>query len=82
MYILGGISRPRPVAWPQRVLPQIWSVTGYLDIIPGDFKELYRIAYRHAAERFARSMPTRIRLIVALIVNNIPKTGRYPEFWI
>jgi CBS domain-containing membrane protein len=26
------------------------SIPGYLDITPGDFKELYCIAFRHAAE--------------------------------
>jgi CBS domain-containing protein len=32
------------------------AIPGYIDITPGDFKELYCIAYRHAMERFARSM--------------------------
>jgi CBS domain-containing protein len=35
------------------------SVPGYLDITPGDLKELYCIAFRHAAERFARSVSAR-----------------------
>lgn len=32
------------------------AIPGYIDITPGDFKELYCIAYRHATERFARSV--------------------------
>lgn len=35
------------------------SISGFIDITPGDFKELYCIAYKHAAERFARSMAAR-----------------------
>lgn len=37
------------------VVEAMKSVSGYLDITPGDFKELYCIAYKHAAERFAKS---------------------------
>jgi CBS domain-containing membrane protein len=32
------------------------AIPGYLDITPGDFKELYRNAYRHAVERIGRSI--------------------------
>ena len=32
------------------------TIPGYIDITPGDFKELYCIAYKHAMERFARSI--------------------------
>jgi CBS-domain-containing membrane protein len=32
------------------------TLPGYIDITPGDFKELYCIAYKHAMERFARSI--------------------------
>jgi CBS domain-containing membrane protein len=41
------------------ILEAMKSVSGYLDITPADFKELYRVAYRHAAERFARSVSAR-----------------------
>jgi CBS-domain-containing membrane protein len=41
------------------ILEAMKSISGYLDITPADFKELYRIAYRHAAERFARSITAR-----------------------
>jgi CBS domain-containing membrane protein len=41
------------------ILEAMKSVSGYLDITPADFKELYRIAYRHAADRFARSVLAR-----------------------
>ena len=29
---------------------------GYLDITPGDFKEVYRLAFRHALERLSRAV--------------------------
>jgi len=32
------------------------QVPGYLDITPGDFKEVYTLAYRHALERLSRTM--------------------------
>jgi CBS domain-containing protein len=35
------------------------AIPGYLDITPGDFKELYRHAYRHAVERLSRSLTAR-----------------------
>ncbi len=46
------------------------SISGYLDITPGDFKELYCIAYRHAAERFARSMTARDIMAAAVVSVN------------
>ena len=32
------------------------DIPGYLDITPGDFKELYRVAYRHSIKRIAKSI--------------------------
>ena len=32
------------------------SIPGYLDITPGDFKEVYQLAYRHALERLSRAV--------------------------
>jgi CBS domain-containing membrane protein len=46
------------------------SVPGYLDITPGDFKELYCIAFRHAAERFARSVSARDIMMTRVISVN------------
>jgi CBS domain-containing membrane protein len=43
------------------------SISGYLDITPGDFKELYCIAYKHAAERFARSITARDIMVSAVV---------------
>ena len=35
------------------------SIPGYLDITPGDFKEVYQLAYRHALERLSRDVTAR-----------------------
>ena len=32
------------------------SIPGYLDITPGDFKEVYQLAYRHALARLSRQV--------------------------
>jgi len=32
------------------------EISGYLDITPGDFKEIYSHAYKHAVEKIARSI--------------------------
>jgi CBS-domain-containing membrane protein len=35
------------------------SIPGYLDITPGDFKEVYQLAYRQAVERLGREVTAR-----------------------
>lgn len=35
------------------------DMPGYLDITPGDFKELYKYAYNHALSRITRSIKAR-----------------------
>lgn len=35
------------------------EIPGYLDITSGDFKELYRLAYRHALKRISQSVTAR-----------------------
>lgn len=35
------------------------AIPGYLDITPGDFKEVYRLAYAHALERLSRAITAR-----------------------
>ncbi|MFA5110373.1 MAG: CBS domain-containing protein [Desulfobaccales bacterium] len=32
------------------------AIPGYLDITPGDFKEIYRLAFQHALERLSRAV--------------------------
>lgn len=41
------------------ILDAMKSIPGYLDITPGDFKEIFGYAYRHALERIAQSLLAR-----------------------
>lgn len=43
----------------QDVYEAMKSIPGYLDITPGDFKQLYCHAYRHAIERISKSVLAR-----------------------
>jgi CBS-domain-containing membrane protein len=43
----------------QDVLEAMGEMEGYLDITPGDFKEIYRHAYARALERIRRKVPAR-----------------------
>ncbi|HIJ56704.1 MAG TPA: CBS domain-containing protein [Deltaproteobacteria bacterium] len=38
------------------ILEAMKEIHGYLDITPGDFKEIYGIAFRHAHQRLARTI--------------------------
>jgi CBS domain-containing protein len=38
------------------ILEAMQDIPGYLDITPGDFKELYRLAFQHARERLSREV--------------------------
>ncbi len=38
------------------ILEAMRSIPGYLDITPGDFKEIYRLAFQHALARLSREV--------------------------
>ena len=38
------------------ILKAMRNISGYLDITPGDFKEIYRFAYKHAIDRLRHSV--------------------------
>ena len=38
------------------ILEAMRAIPGYLDITPGDFKEVYRLAFAHALERLSRDV--------------------------
>ncbi len=38
------------------ILEAMRAIPGYLDITPGDFKEIYRLAFQHALERLGRDV--------------------------
>ena len=43
------------------------AIPGYLDITPSDFRELYRVAYRHACRRISSSVTARDIMTTAVI---------------
>ena len=49
------------------------SIPGYLDITPGDFKELYRHAYQHAMQRLAGEITAK-DMMVKNVVSVTPET--------
>jgi CBS domain-containing membrane protein len=49
------------------------SIPGYLDITPGDFKELYRQAYQHAMQRLAGEITVK-DMMVKNVVSVTPDT--------
>jgi CBS-domain-containing membrane protein len=51
------IDTPLPVdISDEDIYSAMKAIPGYLDITPGDFKEVFRLAYQHAIDRFARSV--------------------------
>ena len=38
------------------IIKAMKDMKGYLDITPGDFREIYQFAYKHATERFNQSI--------------------------
>lgn len=56
------------------VLSAMRSRQGYVDVTPGTFREICALA---PAGLGAAVLP-----LVALVVNNMPKNRRYPEFWL
>jgi CBS domain-containing membrane protein len=54
------------------ILNAMKEMEGYLDITPGDFKEIYRHAYEHAVKRLLRALPAKDVMskgVVAVHVN-------------
>ena len=49
------------------------AIPGYLDITPGDFKEVYRLAFQHALERLSRAV-TAAEIMTTDVVTVKPDT--------
>ena len=56
------LDKPKPAPTPgieikdEDILEAMQAIPGYLDITPGDFKEVYRLAFQHALERLSRAV--------------------------
>ncbi|MCK9375681.1 MAG: CBS domain-containing protein [Syntrophobacterales bacterium] len=55
------------------ILEAMRAIPGYLDITPGDFKEVYRLAFQHALERLSRAV-TAAEIMTADVVAVKPDT--------
>lgn len=57
-----ALDKPEPASTPgieindEDILEAMRAIPGYLDITPGDFKEIYRLAFQHALERLGREV--------------------------
>ena len=56
------------------ILDAMKSIPGYLDITPGDFKEIFGYAYRHAVERIAQSLLAK-DVMTAKVISVTPTTS-------
>ena len=55
------------------ILEAMRAIPGYLDITPGDFKDVYRLAFQHALERLTRSV-TAAEIMTRAVVTVNPDT--------
>ena len=55
------------------ILEAMRAIPGYLDITPGDFKEVYRLAFQHALERLSRAV-TAAEIMTTDVVTVTPDT--------
>ena len=55
------------------ILEAMRAIPGYLDITPGDFKEVYRLAFQHALERLGRAV-TAAEIMTTDVVAVNPET--------
>jgi len=55
------------------ILEAMRSIPGYLDITPGDFREVYRLAFQHALERLSRDV-TAAEIMTTDVVTVKPDT--------
>ena len=55
------------------ILEAMRAISGYLDITPGDFKEVYRLAFQHALERLSRAV-TAAEIMTTDVVTVTPDT--------
>jgi CBS domain-containing membrane protein len=55
------------------ILEAMRAIPGYLDITPGDFKEIYRLAFQHALDRLSRDV-TAAEIMTTDVVAVTPDT--------
>lgn len=55
------------------IISAMKALKGYIDITPGDFREIYEIAYRHAIEHFGKTI-TANDLMTRDVISVVPAT--------
>jgi CBS domain-containing protein len=65
-----GLDHPVDIS-DEDILEAMKDIQGYLDITPGDFKEMYHRAYHHALERFMHGIKAR-----DIMTKNVISVGR------
>ena len=74
-----ALDKPEPAPTPGReineedILEAMRAIPGSLDITPGDFKEVYRLAFQHALERLSRAV-TAAEIMTTDVVTVTPDT--------
>jgi CBS domain-containing membrane protein len=74
-----AFDKPEPASTPgieikeEDILEAMRAIPGYLDITPGDFKEVYRLAFQHALERLSREV-TADKIMTLDVVTVAPET--------
>ena len=74
-----ALDKPEPAPTPgieineADILEAMRAIPGYLDITPGDFKEVYRLAFQHAMERLSREV-TAAEIMTTDVVTVTPDT--------
>ena len=74
-----ALDKPEPAPTPgieikeEDILEAMRAIPGYLDITPGDFKEVYRLAFQHALERLSREV-TAAEIMTTDVVTVQPDT--------
>ena len=78
-YVANACDNPKPALPPgleikeEDILEAMRAIPGYLDITPGDFKEVYRLAFQHALERLSRAV-TAAEIMTTDVVTVNPDT--------
>jgi len=74
-----GMPHPADIS-DEDIYGAMKEIPGYLDITPGDFKEVFRLAYQHAIERFARSVKAKdVMTRNVVLVNRVTPLKKVAE---
>ena len=71
---LNGVATSSPLEFSdQDIYEAMKEIPGYLDITPGDFKDLYKLVYRHTLQRIAQAVKAN-DIMTKAVVTVTPET--------